>query len=45
MFFLLYGLIDDSVFDNFLQISDDFLKISEDFPIMFWPDERTRTFS
>ena len=31
MFFLLYGHIDDSVFDNFRKISDHFVKISEDF--------------
>ena len=39
MFFLLYKLTDDGVFE-------DFLKISEDFPKMFRrPDERSRTFN
>ena len=46
MFFLLYKLTDDDVFDDFLKISDHFPKISEDFPKLFQrPDERSRTFS
>ena len=46
MFFLLYKLIDDGVFDDFPKISDHFPKISEDFPKLFRrPNERFRTFS
>ena len=44
MFFLLYKLTDDGVYDNFPKISDHFLKISEDFPKLFRrPDERSQT--
>ena len=40
MFFLLYKLNDNSVFDDFLKISDKFPKISEDFPkLSRRPDE------
>ena len=46
MFFLLYKLTDDGVFDDFLKISDHFPKISEDFSKLFQrPDKRSRTFS
>ena len=46
MFFLLYKLTDDGVFDDFPKISDHFPKISEDSPKLFrGPDERSRTFS
>ena len=46
MFFLLYNLTDDGVFDDFPKISDHFPKISADFPKLFRrPDERSRTFS
>ena len=46
MFFLLYKLTEDGVFDDFPKISDHFPKISEDFPKLFRrPDERSRTFS
>ena len=46
MFFLLYRHADDSVFDDFPEISDHFAKISEDFSKLFRrPEERSRTFS
>ena len=46
MFFLLYKLSDDGVFEDFPTMSDHFPKISEDFPKLFRrPDERSRTFS
>jgi len=46
MFFLLYKLADDAVFDDFPKITDHFPEISEDFPKMLRrPDERFRTFS
>ena len=46
MFFLLYKLTDEDVFDDFPKISDPFRKISEDFPKLFWrPEERSQTFS
>ena len=46
MFFLLYKLTDDGVFDDFPKFSVHFPKISEDFPKLFRrPDEGSRTFS
>ena len=46
MFFLLYKITDNDVFDDFPKISDHFPKISEDFPkLSRRPDERSRTIS
>ena len=46
MFFLLYKITDNGVFDDFPKISDHFPKISEDFPkLSRRPDERFWTFS
>ena len=42
MFFLLYKLTDDGVFDDFPKISDHFPKILK---LFRRPDERSRTFS